>query len=201
MTSRSDHLGDAAQRRAYWERTFSDGTWDYLGSIDESARLAVVAGYVVRLVPRGSVLDVGCGEALLAEHLDLSRIRYTGFDVSPTAVRKARDRSAGLDVVAAGVDEFQPRETYDAVVFSEVLATLERPVDVLRRYVACVRPGGYMMVSQFLGGPKRAEPHPMTKTLEDAFAANGWRTIATTDVENRLNGRAWRVYCVRIAPA
>ena len=70
-----------------WDQTFREGKWEYLHSIAETPRYAAVAGYVHKLLRRGNLLDAGCGEGLLVDYLDINRIRYTGFDLSPISVR------------------------------------------------------------------------------------------------------------------
>jgi 2-polyprenyl-3-methyl-5-hydroxy-6-metoxy-1,4-benzoquinol methylase len=75
------------------------------------------------------VLDAGCGEGLLLDCLALDRFTYTGCDLSPTAIERARKRHNTANLVACSSDAFEPArgEQYDAIVLNEVLATLERP--------------------------------------------------------------------------
>ena len=137
-------------RERFWERPFSEGVWDYLDSIEETSRYGIVAGYVHRLVKGGRVLDAGCGQGHLSAFLDLDRLDYTAFDVSPTAIRRAREMYADIGFFAVSLDDFNcPPESYDMVVFNEVLSTLENPIETLKRYYGYVRPGGYVLISQF----------------------------------------------------
>ena len=73
--------------------------------------------------PEGlSLLDVGCGEGHLAAPISGLGFAYTGIDVSPAAIGKARDRMAGsgsacfevADAVAADAAVFEAQ--YDVVL-------------------------------------------------------------------------------------
>lgn len=60
---------------------------------------------------RGDVLDVGCGDGLLALRLAPVSRSVTGLDSDPAALRRARGRLAGHDRVAVHETTF---ENYDA---------------------------------------------------------------------------------------
>src|SRR5262245_51695956 len=61
--------GDAPVSKERWDEEYASGRWDVMRRSDELARYSVLAGYLRRLHPRGRVLDVGCGEGILLEHL------------------------------------------------------------------------------------------------------------------------------------
>lgn len=60
---------------------------------------------------RGDVLDVGCGDGLLAERLAPVSRSVTGIEPDPAAAHRARDRLTGLGGVAVRPMSF---EEYDA---------------------------------------------------------------------------------------
>ena len=60
---------------------------------------------------RGDVLDVGCGDGLLAQRLAPVSRSVTGIDPAPAAVRRAQDRLAGDVGVSVHQTAF---ESYDA---------------------------------------------------------------------------------------
>ncbi|MFI4897196.1 MAG: class I SAM-dependent methyltransferase [Phycisphaerales bacterium JB059] len=95
------------------------------------------AAYIARVYApalRGSVLDVGCGDRLLAEHLP--GIAYTGVDLGPRAdVRLDLDR----EDLPFGTGQFQ------TVVATDVLEHLDRLHEV---FDACCRIAArYLLVS------------------------------------------------------
>ena len=104
------------------------------------ADLALVAG----LVPPGSrVLDLGCGDGSLLDHLARARrCRVQGAERSPDAVVACLRR--GIPVVELDVDsgltDFGDG-AFDVVVLSQTLQALHRPRDVLREVVRVGRVG------------------------------------------------------------
>ena len=98
------------------------------------ADLTLVAG----LVPAGSrVLDLGCGDGALLDHLAHVRgCRVQGAERSPDAVVACLRR--GIPVVEldvdAGLTDFGDG-AFDVVVLSQTLQALHRPRDVLREMV------------------------------------------------------------------
>jgi methionine biosynthesis protein MetW len=98
------------------------------------ADLTLVAG----LVPAGSrVLDLGCGDGALLDHLAHVRgCRVQGAERSPDAVVACLRR--GIPVVEldvdAGLADFGDG-AFDVVVLSQTLQALHRPRDVLREMV------------------------------------------------------------------
>ena len=98
------------------------------------ADLTLVAG----LVPAGSrVLDLGCGDGALLDHLAHVRgCRVQGAERSPDAVVACLRR--GIPVVEldvdAGLADFGDA-AFDVVVLSQTLHALHRPRDVLREMV------------------------------------------------------------------
>jgi len=188
-------------RQAFWERTFSEGLWDYLDSLEETSRYGIVAGYVHRLAEGGRVLDAGCGQGLLAAYLDLGRLRYTGFDVSPTAIRRAREIRKDIDYFVCSLDDFScAPESYDMVVFNEVLSTLENSVETLRRYYGYVRAGGYVLISQFQNADPASNARASTIRLEATFESQGYPVIAQSEAKDCFTGKSWRIYCLQRPP-
>jgi SAM-dependent methyltransferase len=134
-----------------WDRQYDGGTWAYLRDVREIARYSVVAGYVEHYCPRGSVLDVGCGEALLLRHLDVPNLEsYVGIDCSRVALER-RCLFGNARLVCGTAEDYKPEpaETFDVVVFNEVLCYLVNPIAVLKRYATFLRPDGIIVVSMY----------------------------------------------------
>lgn len=121
------------------------GGWDRLRDPSEAARYAGVRRVVEAYAADGTVLDLGCSQAILREGLRCRR--YVGVDANATAL--ARSRVAGLpgtELVRGDVATFVPDEAPDAVVLNEVLYYLPHPVDVAERYARLTAPGGVLVV-------------------------------------------------------
>jgi 2-polyprenyl-3-methyl-5-hydroxy-6-metoxy-1,4-benzoquinol methylase len=181
-----------------WDQTFREGKWEYLHSIAETPRYAAVAGYVHKLLRKGNLLDAGCGEGLLVDYLDINRIRYTGFDLSPTAIHRAREQYGALTFLPCSFDDFTPpgRETYDVIVFNEALTSLERPIEILNRFYAFLRPSGHIIISQFQHPDPNSNAMVFTRALGVEIAAGRYLDVTKSEVLNCETGLRWRVYCL-----
>jgi len=147
--------GDVPLPRGAWEEQYGAGFWACLEDVGELARYGTVAAAVRRLRPGGRVLDVGCGEGLLARHLGVDGYEsYLGIDLSVASVAAARRRTggaprAGARFAVADADDWPLRGAFDAVVLNECLYYLRDPLASARRALAAVRPRGVLVVSMF----------------------------------------------------
>jgi 2-polyprenyl-3-methyl-5-hydroxy-6-metoxy-1,4-benzoquinol methylase len=143
--------GDAPLDKQAWEEQYRQGDWEFMRRLDEVARYSVIAGYLHHLKPGGSVLDVGSGEGVLADHLrPLGYSRYQGIDLAETAIRQAAGRrDATTAFAAADAETYAPPGRWDTVVFNECVYYFDDPVGSVRRYEAFLEPGGIFVVSTF----------------------------------------------------
>lgn len=112
-----------------------------------NARLDVAA-----LVPAEarSILDVGCGTGRLGRHLKeiLPGCRVTGIERESGMAAEAR--SALDDVLVADLESLgqpYPQETFDCMIFADVLEHLTHPEDLLRRFRPMLQPLGCVVCS------------------------------------------------------
>jgi 2-polyprenyl-6-hydroxyphenyl methylase/3-demethylubiquinone-9 3-methyltransferase len=125
--------------------------WRFLGSHDEAAHYALIAGLVQRFAPRARLLDAGCGTGLLYDLLrHTSLASYRGVDVSPEAIRDATARLA-CDRATFAVADFESAVpsagAYDAIVFNESIYYAADPAGTLRSYLDAVGVDGVVIVS------------------------------------------------------
>lgn len=169
---------DPAPSVERWNTEYASGRWAYVGQLPELSRLSVVAGYLRHFAPGGSVLDLGCGQGFLLGQLQPSDYsRYVGVDFSATAVDAANARRPpAATFVTADVDAYLPTETFDAIVFTEVLCYLPDPVRTVERYARHLNKKGVLVVSMntnFRGGlaivRQLKQRHP---TLEEVRLAH-----------------------------
>ena len=138
-------------RPADWDRLFETGAYDRLSSGPERARYSLIVGHCEVLRLR-SILDVGCGQGVLAERLKrLDYDRYAGLDISPAAIEQAQrerpdPRNTYLVADAAG---FETEARFELIVFNECLYYMEDPAAVVRRYLRFLEPGGRLIVSMY----------------------------------------------------
>jgi 2-polyprenyl-6-hydroxyphenyl methylase/3-demethylubiquinone-9 3-methyltransferase len=131
------------------DRRYAADGWESLRGLRELARYGVIAGYCAHLRAR-SVLDVGCGEGLLAERLLRPPSEtYVGVELSAVAVEVARAKGLPGDVrfEAGRAETYAPTRRFDVVVFNELLYYFEAPEAVALRYAAWLEPNGAIVVS------------------------------------------------------
>jgi SAM-dependent methyltransferase len=98
-----------------------------------------------RLRPGARVLEVGCGRGILLKELAARGCAVAG--VEPSRPASAAARRDGLDVLTGYFPHPGLALPYDAVVLSQVLEHMPRPLDALRD-VARTAPGGWLLLVQ-----------------------------------------------------
>jgi 2-polyprenyl-3-methyl-5-hydroxy-6-metoxy-1,4-benzoquinol methylase len=183
-----------------WNRQYTSSSWKYLASLEQVPRYAIIEGWRRRLKPAGSVLDLGCGEGALLEHLPpAGGVTYTGVDLSQVAidvaVTKIRDESRERFVCAdLRTFEMPAGSAFDVIVFNEVLYYLADPVSVVQRYRASLATGGLVIVSIF------HENDRIWKVINQSLASE---CLQTTVVNELSSGKSWYlgVYQARPTPS
>ncbi|HKR64825.1 MAG TPA: class I SAM-dependent methyltransferase [Thermoanaerobaculia bacterium] len=92
------------------------------------------------------VLDVGCGFATTSERIQKLGNEVTGIESSALACEMAAQRIARViegDLATIDLGE----QTFDAIIFADVLEHLPWPVGVLQRYLRWLAPNGSVFVS------------------------------------------------------
>ena len=132
-----------------WEQEYAAGGWDWLNSITEMPHNYVIAGYVSRLKPGGTILDVGCGKGVLHSILrGQGYKRYTGIDPAPSAIQAAMPFSDGhTQFVVADARTFETDERFDVIILNEVLYYFADPLAVIRHLERFLVDDGIFIVS------------------------------------------------------
>ncbi len=136
---------------AFFDATYDrhDDPWGYTDRwYEERKRALTLAVLPDARYPR--VLEIGCGIGVLTAQLAARADRLVATDVSPPAVERARERTAGLphvQVEVGDVVDALPAGPFDLVVLSEVGYYLDRPT--LQRVLTDLRgrlaPGGTLL--------------------------------------------------------
>ncbi len=188
--------------------TFRD--WQNLNRPAELPRYKAIANLIHAFGPANpTVLDVGCGEGVLFNHLRRG-VTYTGVEPSPDACLAAqRPGNAFFEIIQTTAEGFPVSErTWDFVVLSEVLYYCEDHATVLQKYVDAVSPGGRLIVSifqkpesvgarvrRFLGGA--ATNHACTSHVDAFFRAKSGHS---EEIMRNENGQRWKLWAAKVVP-
>jgi len=182
-------IGGPRPDKSHWEMQYKSGRWSYLHQLQELGHYSVIAGYIKYLKHGASVLDLGCGDGILAERLDTnSYSEYVGVDLSEVAISHAQARAyARASFESDDIERYVPRRSFDVIVFNESLYYLGDPLGALARYRQYLKPRGMFIVSMYL--PPRA---PLWRRIGRQYPA-----LDETRVRNR-EGTEW--VCRVLAP-
>ena len=94
------------------------------------------------------LLSVGCGSGVTEAELVKRNIKVVGIEINPEAAEMARKQ--GLIVLegdALEIDIGQSDDSFDCLIYADVLEHLPDPVAVLRRHVEYLKNNGTVIVS------------------------------------------------------
>ena len=156
------------QSQEKWEEEWGKGLWDYMDvQTTERSKNAVIGSVFTQEVigKNGTLLDVGCGEGAISDHLLPTQI-YVGMDISKEAIRRAKEKrganqgSTENNVISANIMshqrkfvhmnayDFVPSHKFDVIVFSDMLYYLDHE-NLLKQYARYLNPGGHVIIAIF----------------------------------------------------
>ena len=102
---------------------------------------------VTRRLPQGaSIVDVGSGDGSQLALLSQRGFRMTGVERDTKSVSLQGGQAQVFEGSAEALPDQLPRESFDAVMFKQVLEHLADPVHALRNAARLLKPGGVMVV-------------------------------------------------------
>jgi predicted TPR repeat methyltransferase len=125
------------------------GDWQQLAAPSERPRYQALADMIRRHCPFGSVLDVGCGEAILKDYLP-SSVSYHGVEPSALACVGARHRCQAEQITHATAEAFltgEPLPRWDCILFNEMLYYTDDPLALVCRYATHLHSTGFLLIS------------------------------------------------------
>lgn len=124
-------------------------SWDperYLTFADERGRPFVELLTRVDAHAPERVVDLGCGPGnltqLLAQRWPAATVH--GIDSSAAMIGKARAEGTGVTFEVADLRTWQPPEPVDVLISNATLQWVPDHLDLLRRFVGWLRPGGWL---------------------------------------------------------
>lgn len=147
----------------------------------------------LRLKSGDCVLDVGCGNGMIAEYVsDCTGAHLTGIDYIPTAIDQARERTTSkADRLAFRVGDINALdlapESFDAIIAVDSIYFSDDYTRTLSEWKRALRPGGRMGIYFAHGQAGWVGNTPFDATtlmpehtpLADALRANGLNYSAT----------------------
>jgi len=107
--------------------------------------------YMVEMIGSNkNVLDVGCATGYLAKTLQAFGNSVTGVEYDAEAAERARkytDKVIVADLDHVDLTAALPGQTFDVIVFGDVLEHLRDPLPPLRQARSMLAPGGYIVIS------------------------------------------------------
>jgi SAM-dependent methyltransferase len=195
MEAQSMALADAANH----EREHLAGRWNFLRDTREVGRYGVVSAYLHHFIESGSVLDLGCGEALLFPYLDAGRIRrYVGLDISATALDRAKIDPERARLRQISLEDYvpEPGERFDAILFNEVLGFVRDPLHQIARYRDFLAPGGIVILSLYQVPRESSGARKLTQAIWDMLDRD-WSVLDETMLVNVGRDLTWRLRVAR----
>ena len=96
-------------------------------------------------LPRGRVLDVGCGDGQILQFMQNLGWTAEGVDFDPIAVENARQK--GLRVHAGTLQSLAaPSDSFDALILSHVIEHVHEPGELLRECHRLLKPNGRLII-------------------------------------------------------
>ena len=131
-----------------WNHLYEEGHWDYLEDYGEAARYDVIIGMIRRRKSIKTILDLGCGSGVLAEHLENGKYAYTGIDFSAKAIEKSNPAYGSFHT--ADVTSYIPEHKYDCIVANEVLYYISDQIGLIQKYMDWLTEDGFIIISLYL---------------------------------------------------
>jgi 2-polyprenyl-3-methyl-5-hydroxy-6-metoxy-1,4-benzoquinol methylase len=181
-----------------WEHLYHDGRWNFLHDLDEMARYAVIAGCASAIVrDGGELLDAGCGEGILLQYLNQSRLRYHGIDWSSIAIERAQARHGLSTFTCVDMSQYcdTATEKYDVIVFNEVLYYCVSPEAVVGKYLHCLKKTGAIIVSMYDQGV--GEVARRASLAWRALATPAWTVLYAVQLTNSRTALSWQIRAFR----
>jgi 2-polyprenyl-3-methyl-5-hydroxy-6-metoxy-1,4-benzoquinol methylase len=185
----------------YWDFSLRGWAKSYVaGTIQIDIRNGITGILVRHFLPQAkSVLDIGCAGGTLSSCIDGCQ-RYHGVDISQVAITEAlalktkwKDGPVATFSVA-DLRSFHSDETFDVIVFNEVLyyLTLESIETEIFRYCQFLSPGGVVIVSLKNDEISRIIHRLLCQRLERIFS---------TIFQNQPKVPSWKITYTREHPA
>ncbi len=175
------------------DKGYETGVWSFLNSLDELANYMVVVGYIRHFSKMSDdspkILDLGCGIGNVTKLLeDFSKGKYTGLDISDTAVMQAQERNfENAEFYAGAFEDWETEEKFDFIISTGAIHYAENPLLILQKYSKNLKENGKFVISLWRYGQNKAIWRKIEKHFE---------VVDSTVVKNH-KGIVWDIKVLR----
>jgi len=145
------------RRKQRWNKQYKKGRWNSLKKPIESSRYLTIKKFIETYGKnQPSILDLGSGEGVLNEYLDINSYDYfLGMDFSKVSIKKANSKQfPKSNFIEADIHYFTPKRKFDIIIFNEAfyyVQELEKE-NVLQRLLNYLEDNGVLIVSMYREG-------------------------------------------------
>ena len=130
-------------------------------------------------------LEIGAGTGLNIPYIP-NRFEYTGVDISPMMISKAKKKSSRSNLQIMNGEQTTFADcTFDVVILSHVLTVTEHPHKMIMEVNRLLRPGGRLIVMNSL----HRSNHWITKPIKQVLALKSFRMPAWESLGFKLINR------------
>lgn len=153
--------------------------------------LAETLGVVVDLVPadpEARWVELACGPALIAREMAPRVGSVAGFDLTPAMVEKARAEAAAAGVENVGFELGDataldlPDDSFDGAITRFSIHHIPAPVRMLEEMRRVVKPGGWVVVSDFVTDDE-GEEQAWQEEIERLRDPSHWALLTPSRIE------------------
>jgi SAM-dependent methyltransferase len=185
------------------------GDWQHLAEASQIPRYEELARIISTFSP-GSILDVGCGEAVLLSFLPLD-VDYVGLEPSKKAGRTACAKRGCNCVINVTAEDFDgAHQQWDCILFNEMLYYAAAPLRLVGKYARLLRPDGIIIISIFQrpeqnlkrrllpwGWPGVVTNMRCTKMVYEFMIREGWSIEIDEFVSKPNTQECWRIFAAK----
>ncbi len=183
-----------------WDHQYTQGRWQFLNELKETARYGIISAWLTQTQSVDSVLDVGCGEAILYHHLKSSDLQnYHGVDVSDVALNRAKRAFENVHLTQSDLESFTPKhsELFSAIVFNEVLYFCEKPERQLERYASFLKPAGVIAISMYTPSRGTSGANKSVQRLwQETDNLECWQLLDDLELKSKVKNVSWKLRLV-----
>ncbi|KZL21009.1 dTDP-3-amino-3,4,6-trideoxy-alpha-D-glucopyranose [Pseudovibrio axinellae] len=183
-----------------WDHQCGEGRWHFLNDVKEAARYGILTAWLTHTAALRSVLDVGCGEAILYHHLKARGLgKYCGVDLSEAALSQTALKQTKAQLQQCDLESFLPQvgANYSAIVFNEVLYFCEEPEGQLNRYAEFLEDNGVIVISMYSPARKGSGANRTIKRIwEETDIKERWQVLDDLELTSFSKNIGWKLRLV-----